>query len=46
MGKYEVPENIGKRKPTGTMVKTIVGYYYVYEYQTATDANGKRKTFM
>ena len=46
MGNYSVPDPIRKMKPPGTMVKNISGYYYVYEYKTATDENGKRKTVM
>ena len=32
MGKYSVPEEIRKMRPTGTTVKNIKGRYYVYEY--------------
>lgn len=47
MGNYSVPDSIRKFKPKGTMVKVINGSnYYVYEYKTITDANGKRKTKM
>ena len=46
VGTYSVPESIRRMKPAGTMVKNISGYYYVYEYKTITDENGKRKTVM
>ena len=46
MGSYAVPESIRKMKPAGTMVKTISGHYYVYEYKTVIDETGKRKTVM
>ena len=46
VGNYSVPESIRRMKPPGTMVKNISGYYYVYEYKTTTDGNGKRKTVM
>ena len=46
MGTYSVPESIRRMKPAGTMVKIINGYYYVYEYKTVTDENGRRKTIM
>lgn len=47
MGAYSVPESIRKFKPKGTMVKVINGNkYYVYEYKSITDENGKRKTKM
>lgn len=47
MGKYSVPESIRKFKPKGTMVKVINGSnYYVYEYKSVIDDNGKRKTKM
>lgn len=46
MGKYSVPEEIRKAKPKGTMVKNISGYYYVYEFKSYTDENGKRRTKM
>ena len=32
MSSYSVPENIRAMKPKGTMVKSIHGKYYVYEY--------------
>lgn len=43
MGKYAVPEEIRKQKPTGTMVKAIHGKYYVYQY-SCVNVDGKRKT--
>ena len=46
MGSYSVPASIRRMKPPGTMVKNISGYYYVYEYKSATDVNGKCKTVM
>lgn len=46
MRNYVVPESIRKYKPTGTMVKAINGYYYVYEYKTVKDENGNRRTQM
>ena len=46
MGDYSVPESIRKFKPKGTMVKAISGNYYVYEYSSYKDENGKRKTKM
>lgn len=47
MGAYSVPECIRKFKPKGTMVKVINGNkYYVYEYKSIRDENGKRKTKM
>ena len=46
MGKYSVPDEIRKFKPVGTMVKVINGHYYVYEYKSVTDDDGKRKTSM
>lgn len=36
MGKYSVPEEIRKMRPTGTMVKNIKGHYYVYEYSSTS----------
>ena len=33
MGKYAVPEEIRKMRPSGTTVKNIKGRYYVYEYK-------------
>lgn len=44
MGDYSVPEEIRAHKPKGTMVKNINGYYYVYEFSSYRDENGKRKT--
>lgn len=44
MGRYAVPESIRKMKPAGTMVKTITGHYYFYDYKTVIDEKGKRKT--
>ena len=46
MGKYSVPEEIRKLKPRGTMVKAISGHYYVYEFKTVRDSEGKRHTKM
>lgn len=46
MGNYSVPEYIRKLKPKGTMVKRISDYFYVYEYSSFTDENGKRHTKM
>ena len=46
MGNYSVPESIREYKPRGTMVKVISGHYYVYEYSTVRDGNGKRHTKM
>ena len=46
MGNYSVPELVRKLKPKGTMVKSISGYYYVYEYKSIKGDNGKRKTQM
>ena len=46
MGRYAVPESIRKMKPAGTMVKTISGHYYVYEYKSVIGETGKRKTVM
>ena len=46
MGNYSVPESIRRHKPKGTMVKRISDYYYVYEYSSYTDADGKRHTKM
>lgn len=45
-GKYAVPEEIRAMKPKGTMVKRIPGGYYVYEYKTVRDEDGKRRTKM
>lgn len=44
MGNYAVPEEIRLMKPKGTMVKNISGHYYVYEFSSYRDENGKRKT--
>ena len=46
MGNYSVPESIRQYKPKGTMVKRISSHYYVYEYSSYTDGNGKRHTKM
>ena len=46
MGEYTVPESIRRYKPKGTMVKRISGHYYVYEYSSYTDDQGKRHTKM
>jgi len=46
MGSYSVPDSIRKFKPSGTMVKVINGYYYVYEYKSITGDDGKRHTIM
>ena len=45
MSSYSVPENIRAMKPKGTMVKTIHGKYYVYEYFHVKE-NDKWKTKM
>ncbi len=44
MGSYSVPAEIRACKPKGTMVKRINGYFYVYEFSSTRDENGKRKT--
>ncbi len=44
MGDYSVPSEIRALKPKGTMVKNINGYYYVYQFSSYRDENGKRKT--
>ena len=44
MGDYSVPAEIRALKPKGTMVKNINGYYYVYQFSSYRDENGKRKT--
>ena len=44
MGGYAVPAEIRAMKPKGTMVKIISGHYYVYEFSSYRDENGKRKT--
>ena len=36
MGKYSVPEEIRKMRPSGTMVKNIKGHFYVYEYSSTS----------
>ena len=46
MGDYSVPESIRQLKPRGTMVKRISGHFYVYEYTSYTDDQGKRHTKM
>lgn len=46
MGNYSVPESIRQFKPKGTMVKRISGHYYVYEFKSYTDTDGKRRTKM
>lgn len=46
MRNYSVPETIRRFKPKGTMVKRISDYYYVYEYSSYTDENGKSRTKM
>lgn len=45
-GKYAVPAEIRATKPKGTMVKKIPGGYYVYEYRTVRDGDGRRRTKM
>ena len=45
-GKYAVPEEIRAMKPRGTMVKKIPGGYYVYEYKSVRDEDGRRRTRM
>ncbi len=45
-GKYAVPQEIRAMKPRGTMVKKIPGGYYVYEYRTVRDEDGRRRTKM
>lgn len=44
MGKYQVPENIRKMKPKGTIVKLIHNKYYVYEHFYKKDENNIWKT--
>lgn len=44
MGGYAVPAEIRAMKPKGTMVKNISGHYYVYEFSSYREENGKRKT--
>lgn len=36
MGKYSVPEEIRKMRPSGTMVKNIKDHFYVYEYSSTS----------
>jgi hypothetical protein len=45
-GKYAVPQEIRAMKPRGTMVKKIPGGYYVYEYKSVRDEDGRRRTRM
>lgn len=45
-GKYAVPQEIRAMKPRGTMAKKIPGGYYVYEYRTVRDGDGRRRTRM
>ena len=44
MGGYAVPAEIRAMKPKGTMVKNISGHYYVYEFSSYREENGKRKS--
>lgn len=46
MGNYAVPEYIRVMNPKGTMVKKINNKFYVYEYKSSKDENGKRITKM
>lgn len=45
-GEYAVPQEIRAMKPKGTMVKKIPGGYYVYEYRSVRDPDGRRRTRM
>lgn len=40
-GKYKVPEDIRKHKPTGSVVKKINGAYYVYDSVSYKNKKGK-----
>ena len=46
MSNYTVPKEIRELKPKGTMVKLLHDKYYVYNYTSYKDDNGKWKTKM